>query len=174
MFISYLRMALFALGLLVGIQVPGFIEDYTTRVEAQLQESEKGLEGFQKTAKRFFKGDLMALVTHYQESKDPVMRSDASSLRGLIDRSAFLKREALVMQGPWYKQAWHLLMRGDQELLRETLQAYRYQVLFAPEVIAWGLGVALILSLLAEAVLNLLVSLIGQGSTQRTQQKHWR
>ena len=42
---SYLRLALFALGLLVGVQVPGFIDDYSKRVEAQRMESEVGLNG---------------------------------------------------------------------------------------------------------------------------------
>ncbi|WXL27842.1 DUF2937 family protein [Ectopseudomonas mendocina] len=174
MFISYLRMVLFALGLLVGIQVPGFIDDYQKRVEAQLLESEKGLEGFRKTAKRFFKGDLVALVGHYAQSADPVMRSDAASLSELVDRVTFLKRESIAMHGPWYSQTWHLIINADQELMSETLKAYRYQVLFAPEVIAWGLAGALLLALLVEGGLLMIVALLGQGTTRRTQQKHWR
>ncbi len=100
MFRSYLRLALFALGLLVGVQVPGFIDDYSKRVEAHRIESEQGLKGFRETAKRFFKGDLVALVGHYQASADPVMRSDAQSLGTLVERSAFLERESKAMQGP--------------------------------------------------------------------------
>ena len=34
MLLSYLRLVLFAVGLLVGVQVPGFISDYAKRVEA--------------------------------------------------------------------------------------------------------------------------------------------
>lgn len=34
MLLSYLRLVLFAIGLLVGVQVPGFINDYAKRVEA--------------------------------------------------------------------------------------------------------------------------------------------
>ena len=30
MFLSYLRLVLFTLGLLIGVQVPGFINDYAT------------------------------------------------------------------------------------------------------------------------------------------------
>lgn len=36
MLLSYLRLVLFAVGLLVGVQVPGFINDYDKRVEAHL------------------------------------------------------------------------------------------------------------------------------------------
>lgn len=171
---SYLRLALFALGLLVGVQVPGFIDDYSKRVEAQRMESEVGLNGFRQTAQRFFKGDLVALVSHYQASADPVMRSDAQSLSTLVERSAFLEREAKAMQGPWYAQLWHLATAADHELLEQTFAAYRYQVLLAPEAITWGIVCALLLAWLVESLLVLFGMLLGVGRSQKVQQRHWR
>jgi len=174
MFRSYLRLALFALGLLVGVQVPGFIDDYSKRVEAHRIESEQGLKGFRETAKRFFKGDLVALVGHYQASADPVMRSDAQSLGTLVERSAFLERESKAMQGPWYGQVWHLATAADHELLEETFAAYRYQVLLAPEAIAWGIACAMLLAWLLESLALLVGMLFGVGRSQKVQQRHWR
>lgn len=174
MFRSYLRLVLFALGLLVGVQVPGFIDDYSKRVEAHRIESELGLKGFRETARRFFKGDLVALVGHYQASADPVMRSDAQSLGTLVERSAFLERESKAMQGPWYGQVWHLATAADHELLEETFAAYRYQVLLAPEAIAWGIACALMLAWLVESLLLLLARIFSVGQVRRTQQRHWR
>lgn len=174
MFRSYLRLALFALGLLVGVQVPGFIDDYSKRVEAHRIESEQGLKGFRETARRFFKGDLVALVGHYQASADPVMRSDAQSLRTLVERSAFLEREAKAMQGPWYGQVWHLATAADHELMEETFAAYRYQVLLAPEAIAWGIACAMLLAWLLESLALLVGMLLGVGRSQKVQQRHWR
>lgn len=46
MLLSYLRLVLFAAGLLIGVQVPGFINDYAKRVEAHLIEAQTGLSGF--------------------------------------------------------------------------------------------------------------------------------
>ncbi len=174
MFRSYLRLALFALGLLVGVQVPGFIDDYGKRVEAHRIESEQGLKGFRETARRFFKGDLVALVGHYQASADPVMRSDAQSLGTLVERSAFLEREAKAMQGPWYGQVWHLATAADHELMEETFAAYRYQVLLAPEAIAWGIACAMLLAWLLESLTLLVGMLLGVGRSQKVQQRHWR
>ena len=174
MFRSYLRLALFALGLLVGVQVPGFIDDYSKRVEAHRIESEQGLKGFRETAKRFFKGDLVALVGHYQASADPVMRSDAQSLGTLVERSAFLERESKAMQGPWYGQVWHLATAADHELMEETFAAYRYQVLLAPEAIAWGIACAMLLAWLLESLALLVGMLLGVGRSQKVQQRHWR
>lgn len=174
MFRSYLRLALFALGLLVGVQVPGFIDDYSKRVEAHRLESEQGLKGFRDTASRFFKGDLQALVAHYQDSDDPVMRSDAQSVGYLVDRASFLALEWQAMQGPWYAQVWHLATAADHELMEETYSAYRYQVLLAPQAIAWGLVCALLLAWLVESLLLLIGVMLGVGRSQKVQQRHWR
>lgn len=174
MFMHYVRLALFALGLLLGVQVPGFIDDYSKRVEAHRLESEHSLAGFKQTAKRFFKGDLQALVDHYQASSDAVMRADAKSVAVLVDRALLLEQEARAMAGPWYGQVWHLLSTADFDLLKETRDAYRYQVLLAPEAIAWGIGCALLLAWLVEALGLGIASLFGLGRTKAVQQRHWR
>lgn len=53
MFRSYLRLLVFAFGLLVGVQVPGLVDDYGKRVAAQRAESEES-PCFRETAARFF------------------------------------------------------------------------------------------------------------------------
>lgn len=174
MFRSYLRLTLFALGLLLGVQVPGFVDDYGKRVEAHRLESEQGLKGFRETAGRFFEGDLQALVAHYRASKDPVMRSDAQSVGVLVERAAWLERERQAMQGPWYGRVWHLATAADAELLDETFAAYRYQVLLAPEAIAWGIACALLLAWLVESLLLLGGLALGTGRSRQVQQRHWR
>lgn len=153
---SYLRLTLFALGLLVGIQVPGFIHAYANHVEARRLESQQGLLGFQETAGRFFQGDLNALVEHYRASDDPVIKSDARSVSALVDRARLLDREWRIMQGPWYAQAWHVMAGADQDIRRQVWSSYNFQVLLAPEAIAWGICCALLLAWIVESVFVLL------------------
>ncbi|MCP9338716.1 DUF2937 family protein [Stutzerimonas xanthomarina] len=153
---SYLRLTLFALGLLVGVQVPGFIEAYGNQVEARRLEAQQGLLGFQDTAGRFFNGDLNALVEHYRVSEDPVIQSDARSVSALVERARLLDRERRVMEGPWYAQAWHVLIGADQAIRRQVWNSYRFQVLLSPEAIAWGLSCALLLAWIVESLFVLL------------------
>ena len=174
---SYLRLTLFAFGLLLGVQVPGFVDDYAKRVEAHRLESQQSLKGFQETARNFFKGDMDALVAHYRVSDDPVMRSDAKSVGHLVQRSALLEREWQAMQGPWYAQAWHLATAADREILQQTLDAYSYQVLLAPQAIAWALGVGLVLAWLVELLALGLGWTLGIGRKHKTiayEKRHWR
>lgn len=171
---SYLRLLLFGLGLLVGVQVPGFITDYGQRLEAHRNEAQQSLQGFRATAQKFFKGDLDALVAHYRVSDDPVMRSDGQSVALLVSRDAQLEAEWLAMQGPWYHRVWHLLTAADHDVLVETYSGYRYQVLLAPEAIAWGLSCALLLAWLVEVLLLSLAGLAGLGRTRQVQARHRR
>ncbi|WP_417791748.1 DUF2937 family protein [Stutzerimonas xanthomarina] len=153
---SYLRLTLFALGLLVGVQVPGFIEAYGNQVEARRLEAQQGLLGFQDTAGQFFNGDLNALVEHYRVSEDPVIQSDARSVSALVERARLLDRERRIMEGPWYAQAWHVLIGADQAIRRQVWNSYRFQVLLSPEAIAWGLSCALLLAWIVESLFVLL------------------
>lgn len=149
---SYLRLTWFALGLLIGVQVPGFIQSYANHVEARRLEAQQGLLGFQETAGRFFRGDLGALVEHYRASEDPVIQSDARSVSALVERARLLDREWRIMEGPWYAQALHVLVGADKEIRRQVWNSYRFQVVLAPEAIAWGLSCALLLAWIIESL----------------------
>lgn len=177
MFRGYLRLLVFAFGLLVGVQVPGFVDDYAKRVAAHRAESEESLLGFRETAAKFFNADLNALVAHYRASPDEVMRSDADSIEHLVKRSALLESEWLAMQGPWYAQIWHLSTAANPALLQETWAAYTYQVLLAPPAIAWGLGAGLVLAWLVELLALGVGWTLGIGRKHKAiayEKRHWR
>lgn len=164
---SYLRLALFGLGLLVGVQVPGFMRDYAQHVEARRLEAQHALQGFEATARRHFEGDLQALIAHYRSSGDPVFQSDANSLQQVLMRAGLLEGEARAMQGTWFQRLWHLIGMADRQLIRETWRAYGFQVLLAPEAILWGLACAVLLAWLVES-LGLLVRRLLAGPRRQT------
>ncbi|MDP4569520.1 DUF2937 family protein [Pseudomonas sp. LPH60] len=156
MLLSYLRLVLFAAGLLIGVQVPGFISDYAKRVEAHLIESQNSLRGFQGTAQQFFKGDLNALVAHYRASEDPVFRSDAESLSGLLHRQLALDKQYQAMQGPWYIRLLQVVLAADPDIRKETWDGYSYQILLTPEAMIWGMSGAMLLSFGLECLYRLI------------------
>ncbi|KAE9639263.1 DUF2937 family protein [Pseudomonas sp. PB103] len=156
MLLSYVRLVLFAAGLLIGVQVPGFINDYAKRVEAHLIEAQTGLRGFQGTAEQFFKGDIQALVAHYRASEDPVFRSDADSLSTLLDRQLALDKQFQAMQGPWYIRFLQVVLAADPDIRKETWNGYSYQILLTPEAMIWGMSGALLLSFGIECLFRLI------------------
>ncbi|MFJ2486102.1 MULTISPECIES: DUF2937 family protein [unclassified Pseudomonas] len=156
MLLSYLRLVLFAAGLLIGVQVPGFINDYAKRVEAHLIEAQTGLRGFQGTAEQFFKGDMQALVAHYRASEDPVFRSDADSLSTMLNRQLALDKQFQAMQGPWYIRFLQVVLAADPDIRKETWNGYSYQILLTPEAMIWGMSGALLLSFGIECLFRLI------------------
>lgn len=173
MFRSYLRLILFTCGLLLGVQIPGLINDYSQRVHAHLLESREGLKGFQQTAQRFFNGDLDALVRHYRTSDDPVFNSDANSIESLQIRNRLFEDEWQVLQGGWLSRTLHVLTRPDPAIREETLKGYSYQILLTPEAATWGLGCALLFALVVESLL-LLVGWVVMGGRRKAVQPSWR
>ncbi|MGV8920993.1 MAG: DUF2937 family protein [Pseudomonas sp.] len=171
---SYVRLVLFTAGLLLGVQIPGFISDYSKRVEAHLIEAQQGLKGYKNTADQYFNGDLQALLAHYRDSNDPVFRSDADSVNQLLTRDQLLDREWMALQGPWYAKAWHVVSAANPDIRRETLNAYTYQVLLVPEVMAWGITCALVLALVVESLLLLIGWVINGGRRKRVLERDWR
>ncbi|MDN4547813.1 DUF2937 family protein [Pseudomonas sp. C32] len=156
MLLSYLRLVLFAAGLLIGVQVPGFINDYAKRVEAHLIEAQTSLSGFQGTANQFFKGDMLALVAHYRASEDPIFRSDADSLSNLLTRQVALDKQFQAMQGPWYIRFLQVVLAADPDIRKETWNGYSYQILLTPEAMIWGMSGALLLSFGIECLFRLI------------------
>ncbi|CAI8755635.1 DUF2937 family protein [Pseudomonas zeae] len=156
MLLSYVRLVLFAAGLLIGVQVPGFINDYAKRVDAHLIEAQTGLRGFQGTAEQFFKGDMQALVAHYRASEDPVFRSDADSLSTLLSRQIALDKQFQAMQGPWYIRFLQVVLAADPDIRKETWNGYSYQILLTPEAMIWGMSGALLLSFGIECLFRLI------------------
>ena len=156
MLLSYLRLVLFAAGLLIGVQVPGFINDYAKRVVAHLIEAQTGLSGFQGTANQFFKGDMQALVNHYRASEDPIFRSDADSLSAMLTRQLALDKQFQAMQGPWYIRVLQVALAADPDIRKETWNGYSYQILLTPEAMIWGMSGALLLSFGIECLFRLI------------------
>ena len=173
MFTSYLRLLLFTLGLLAGIQVPGLVKDYSQRVEAHLFESREALDGFRQTAERFFNGDLQALLRHYRSSDDPVFLSDANSIESLMIRNQMLEDEWQALQGSWAQRTWHVLTQADPRLREETLNGYSYQVLLVPQAIGWGVGAGFVLAFVVESLLLGIGRLI-LGGRRGAVKESWR
>jgi hypothetical protein len=154
---SYLRMMLFALGLLAGVQIPGLVDLYYQRLDARLQQASLSLAPFQRTADQHFGGDLDALVNHYRTNPDPVFAQDATSLLHLVSQQQRLQQESAFQGKPWYRQLSHLLWQADPQLWQDTLQNYSYVVPLKHAAIFCGMTVGLLASLAGDLLLALIL-----------------
>lgn len=149
-FSAYARLVVFAIGLLLGIQVPSFIDQYQKRVDAHFQEVSINISGFQRTADLMFDGDLRELVAYYAASSDPVFVRDANSVRLIVDRFERLSKEQAELSSGIVSVAIHVIFAADQEFFDEAIQQYSYTVPLNSIAIQWGLALAVLLTLLID------------------------
>jgi hypothetical protein len=151
---GYLRLVVFALGLLVGVQGPAFVDQYAKRVSAHYLEVKRDFAGFQQAADQYFNGDVSALVAHHLQSPDKVFRGEAKTIGDLFARIKSLTAEMDALNGSTFARLIHVIVNPNREILQETTAAYSYTVPLSPEAIAYGVTVGLLLALAVELLLT--------------------
>lgn len=147
---DYLRLILFTFSLLLGIQVPAFIEQYQLRVDAHLVEARLNLAGFQLTADRYFNGNIERLIAHYKASEDQVFRSDAQSIEQINLRVKTLEVQWQNLQKGAILRAYYVLTQQGSELMNETFAQYNYTVPLNLAALLWGVSLAFISTYISE------------------------
>jgi hypothetical protein len=164
---DYARLIVFSIGLLTGIQFPGFVDQYAKRVSAHYIEAQQSFSGFQASAVRYFNGNVDALISHHLASGDPVFVDEAKTIQSLQHRLAALAAETRELQGSLLKRIFHVLFGADREIFRETLAEFSYTVPLAPAAIACGIALGLVIALFIEATLLGLMGLVSGGAGRK-------
>ena len=144
---TYSRLFIFAAGLLLGIQVPNFVDQYERRIDAHYLEVSANISGFQSTADRLFSGNMEALITYYAESNDLVFESDAQSIRVIVARYSRISNEREALSRNIFAAAMHVLLYADAEFIDETFEQYGYTVPLNMLAVGWGIAIALLLTI---------------------------
>jgi hypothetical protein len=144
------RLFIFAGGLLLGIQVPNFVDQYERRIDAHYLEVSANISGFQSTADLLFSGNMEALIAYYADSNDLVFESDAQSIRSIVDRYNRISKEREALSGNIFAAAMHVILYADDEFIGETFDQYGYTVPLNMLAITWGLAIALLLTIASD------------------------
>jgi len=174
MFANYLRLIVFALGLLVGIQVPGFVDQYAKRVSAHHSEVARNFAGFQDTANRYFGGSVAALVAHHLASTDQAFKDEATSIQTMYDRLTALTAELAALRGPLIKQIIHVAFSPNKEILNETRLEYTYTVPLNGPAVVSGVAIGTLLAMLVETLFVGIVRVVRPHHLRATASSHIR
>ena len=148
--LDYLRLLLFTAGVLIGVQVPGFIDQYGKSLEAHLLESSLSLKEFQQDAQRYFGGNLDKLITHYQHNPDPVIQDGGASIAAIYSRNQALSQAWATFSSGTYNAYTHVILEPLEDIKNEVWSRYTYSITLNQSAIIGGLGCGFILSLVIE------------------------
>lgn len=151
----YLIVIIACLALLLGLQVPNFVDQYQKRVDAHLREVTVNLQPFQDIAVKFFGGDINKLIELHRNSSEKPFQEEGAAIEKMVQRKQRFEADLAALQVSLPMKAWHVLMHGDRELLDEALGQYSYAVPLDGDALTFGAAVAIILLALVELLLAL-------------------
>lgn len=144
----------FALGVLLFMQVPHFIDQYTQRLGGFYQAQLEHLHQYQDIANSQHQGDLNKLIQEFESSHRNSVREAGANIRNLHIASQSLKTEVDVLEGNnFVYKVLHLLTGAHYNIAGETLRIYKPGIPLSIEGILCGLIGGVLLSLLFNAVL---------------------
>jgi hypothetical protein len=149
---DYLRLVIFSAGILIGVQVPNFIDQYAKRISAHYIEAKVNFSGYQQTADKHFGGNIEALLNHYVSNPDTVFKDDAKNIKQIHKRGQGFFAELKALEASLFKKIFHVIFYADKEVLKETVTEFSYMLPLNHEAILCGLLLGLTLSVFFEMV----------------------
>ena len=153
----YCLKLVFALSLLIGLQLPHFLQQYEHRLDAHYLEAQSQLQQYQHLANLYFLGDINALITKHKQSDDLVFNKEAVLIQNSVDRVELLSAKKRALSGGLVSRLFFLIGEFKQPLFIETKENYKAEIVLSRDDIAVGLAFALMSSLLLECLFMLLM-----------------
>lgn len=155
--LDYLKLSVFVLGVLVGVQIPGFIDQYGKNLDARVSESGNSIGEFQDDADNYFGGDISRLIEYYSSNIDPVITSGGESIEAIFNRNQLLINAQQQFNQSVFSSYTHVLISPVEEIRNEVWTNYTYNIVLNGEAILLSISVAL----LALALFELTIFLLG-------------
>ncbi len=149
---------IFAVAVIIGLQIPNFIGQYKQRLGGHFDEATQNLKSYESIAEETIgTTDLDALATHYQQGSSDI-QIIGEKLTDDIARTNHLGKlvENLETAGI-FGRLKHLFVDLERPIARATLNDYQLGLPITPESLIY----ALIFGVIATLLFNWLLFLIG-------------
>jgi len=151
----YCLQIFFALSVLLGLQLPHFLQQYELRLQGHFVEANIQLSQYQSLADVHFDGDLTALINQHKISNFALFQDEASIIEDIYLRVQYLQKKMDNINEPiWYRLAM-LTKEIGKPIFNETWTSYKANIVLNQESILVGLVVAVLFMLLLELFLCL-------------------
>ena len=166
-FRHFITIVVFAIGLLVGIQLPNFVDQYEKRIDAHFVEANEGLKGFQSIADLLHQGGIEGLLEKHEKSRDPTFRAEAAPIKNIYQRKLRFEREVNALHTSFVGKVVHIVTAGDVQVIGETYDNYSANLPLNTNAITCGLMLAVLVCLLFEVAVAVPRAIIRAGRRRR-------
>ena len=145
---------LFALGVLLFMQVPHFVDQYTQRLGDYYQAQVNHLDEYQKIAKKQHQGDLDALIQAFMSSDRASLRDTGNNINVTRGQAELFKNDLYILDHkPLTAKLVHLATRTRYDIAEQTLTYYKPGVPFSIESLVCALLGGALMSMLFNSLL---------------------
>jgi hypothetical protein len=143
------------ISLLIGLQIPNFVDQYQKRVDAHLREVSVNLQPFQEIANKYFNGDMNKLIELHRNSDVKPFQEEGLAIEKMVARKLRFEADMAALHTSLPLKALHVLLHGNKEMLDEAMAQYSYAVPLNQDALVFGACVAFVILLLVELLLVL-------------------
>lgn len=136
--------------LLLGIQIPNFVDQYEMRLDAHLSEVKNNLRGYQEIADRLYDGSITTLINKHEKSNDLAFKQEAQPIRNMLDRYKHFTQEQASLATGLAGKVVYLLAKGDRELINETSTNYSFNIPLNEAAVVSGFSFMVIVVFIVE------------------------
>ena len=151
----YFIVVVACIALLVGLQIPNFVDQYQKRVDAHLREVTVNLQPFQDIANKYFGGDIGKLIELHRASAEKPLQEEGTAIELMVARKLRFETDMAALNTILPLKVLHVMLYGDREILHEVISQYSYAVPLNQDALIFGGCVAMIILFLVELLLAL-------------------
>ena len=151
----YLMIIVACISLLIGVQIPSFVDQYQKRVDAHLREVTINLQPFQEIANTYFGGNLGKLIELNLRANAKPLQEQGAAIALMAKRKSRFEADMAALQTSLPMKALHVLFNGDREMIDEALGQYSYTVPLNQDALLFGAAASLLILLILELLFAL-------------------
>jgi len=168
-FYRYMLILIACAALLVGIQIPNFVDQYEKRLDAHLSEVKNNLQGYQDIADRLYGGSIAALIAKHRLSDDDAFKQEAQPIANIFQRYEHFSKELAALATGLPGKIAYIVTKGDSELIDETFRNYSFTIPLNTAAVSAGFTFMVITVFIVEILRLLIARLFRPGRRKAAQ-----
>ena len=134
----YFLILIACISILLGIQIPGFVDQYEKRLDAHFLEVTNNLRGYQEIAEKYFNGSMPELIKKHEANEDKTFKEEALPIKNIYERFLRFKAQKESLNTSLAGKVFFIAVKGDRELIDETYTNFSFLIPLTREAVIAG------------------------------------